>query len=181
MSEPQLVWLRRDLRVSDHPALSLAASQGPVQVLFVLDPDFFDGAGPVRQGWLAANLIALRTKLNGRLCLRWGKAVEVVPMVAAEIGAREVHLSAETEPAGQARDRAVAQALATAGIGWTETGSPYAVTPARVRTREDGGFKVFSAFQRAWNEQGWRGPASPPGDRRAMLDRPRGRRPCCQR
>jgi deoxyribodipyrimidine photo-lyase len=33
-----LLWLRRDLRVHDHPALVSARSEGTVFALFVLDP-----------------------------------------------------------------------------------------------------------------------------------------------
>ena len=162
MADPRLVWLRRDLRLSDHPALAAAAASGPVVLLFVLDPAFFDGAGAIRQGWLAANLLALRDDLGGRLCLRRGAPELVVPALAAEVGATEVHVSAETEPAGRARDDRVQAALVPAGVAWVATGSPYAVTPGRVRNRDGGGFAVFTAFHRAWREHGWRGPALRP-------------------
>jgi hypothetical protein len=33
-----VLWLRRDLRLGDHPALHAAAADGPVLALFVLDP-----------------------------------------------------------------------------------------------------------------------------------------------
>ncbi|MDE3029702.1 MAG: deoxyribodipyrimidine photo-lyase, partial [Paracoccaceae bacterium] len=33
-----LVWIRRDLRVQDHPALALAATMGAVLPLFVAEP-----------------------------------------------------------------------------------------------------------------------------------------------
>ena len=136
--------------------------------LFVVDPAFFDSAGPVRPAWLAANLIALDASLGGRLCVRFGDPREVVPRTAAEIGAMQVHVSTETEPAGAARDCAVRDALAEGGVEWVETGSPYAVTPGRVHNREGGGYRVFTAFHRAWREHGWRAPASCPDDLRLL-------------
>ena len=33
-----VVWLRRDLRLADNPALAAAAARGPVVPVFVLDP-----------------------------------------------------------------------------------------------------------------------------------------------
>lgn len=161
-----LLWLRRDLRRGDHPALGAAAARGPVLACFVVDPQFFDPAGPVRRGWLAANLGALDETYDGRLCLRWGDPVEVIPALAAEVGAQEVHVSTETEPGGAARDSRVRAELALRGIGWVETGSPYAVTPGRVVNRSGDGYRVFGAFQRAWREHGWRGPAVEPPDLR---------------
>lgn len=157
-----LLWLRRDLRRADHPALAAAAAHGDVVPVFVLDPDFFDGAGPVRRGWLAANLRALADAYDGRLCLRHGRAVDVIPALAREVGSTQVHVSTETEPAGAARDAAVRTALATGGVDWVETGSPYAVTPGRVVTAAGEGYRVFTPFLRAWRDHGWRGPAVEP-------------------
>jgi deoxyribodipyrimidine photo-lyase len=36
---PVLVWFRRDLRLSDNPALRAATEAGPVIPVFVLDPE----------------------------------------------------------------------------------------------------------------------------------------------
>lgn len=157
-----IVWLRRDLRRGDHPALAAAAQDGPVLPLFVLDPEFFDDAGPVRQAWLARTLRALDEVYDGRLCLRRGDPAEVVPQLAQELGATSVHISTETEPGGAARDARVDAALADRTIELVATGSPYAVTPGRIRNKEGNPYKVFTPFSRAWREHGWRAPASEP-------------------
>jgi deoxyribodipyrimidine photo-lyase len=162
MAPPVLLWLRRDLRRADHPALGAAAASGPVLPVFVLDPMLLDGAGPVRRGWLAATLRALQAAYDGRLCLRTGDPREVIPALAAEVGATAVHVSTETEPGGAARDAAVRAALAETGTEWVETGSPYAVTPGRVVTGAGEGYRVFTPFLKAWREHGWRGPAVGP-------------------
>lgn len=157
-----LLWLRRDLRRHDHPALAAAAADGPVVPVFVLDPAFWDDAGPVRRGWLAATLLATADDYDGALCVRQGDARTVIPALAAQWGATSVHVTRETEPAGSARDEAVAAALAASGVAWVETGSPYAVTPGRVVTRQGRGFAVFTPFLRAWRAHGRRGPAVEP-------------------
>ncbi|MFN8136789.1 MAG: deoxyribodipyrimidine photo-lyase [Propionicimonas sp.] len=156
MSAPAVLWLRRDLRRADHPALGAAATHGDVLPVFVLDPAFFDTAGPVRQGWLAATLRALDASYEGRLCLRAGDPATVIPELVREVGAASVHVSTETEPGGAARDAAVRATLAAAGVDWVETGSPYAVTPGRVVNQSGEGYKVFTPFLRAWREHGWR-------------------------
>lgn len=160
-----ILWLRRDLRRGDHPALGAAhaaAEGGPVHVVFVLDPAFFDGAGDVRRAWLAETLLACRDAYEGRLVLRAGDPRVVIPEFAREVGGTSVHVSAETEPQGHTRDRAVRGALAEAGVAWLETGSPYAVTPGRVRNRQGAGFRVFTPFAAAWRAHGWRPPAPEP-------------------
>ncbi|WP_432560426.1 cryptochrome/photolyase family protein [Granulicoccus sp. GXG6511] len=164
MTSNSILWLRRDLRRADHPALVAAADNGPVAVLFVLDPSIFDPAGPVRQAWIARTLEATAAAYEGKLCVRLGDPAEVVPAVAAEIGARSVHVSTETEPDGSVRDRRVRDRLGELGVAWEETGSPYAVTPGRVRNGEGGAHRVFSPFAKAWRNHGWRPPAEKPAD-----------------
>jgi deoxyribodipyrimidine photo-lyase len=89
-----ILWLRRDLRRADLPALDAAAQAAgdrSVLVLYVLDPALWDGAGAARRAWLAANLRATRDTYDGRPCLRMG---------------------------------AVGAALADAGVDWVERGTP---------------------------------------------------------
>jgi deoxyribodipyrimidine photo-lyase len=169
VTNASLLWLRRDLRRLDHPALAAAADGGrAVLPVFVIDPAFWDDAGPVRRGWLAATLLATRDAYDGRLCLLRGDPRVLLPGLAAEVGADAVHVSTETEPGGRARDLAVAAALRERGVEWVETGSPYAVTPGRVRTGEGNTFKVFTPFAKAWRAHGWRGPAVEPADLRLL-------------
>ena len=140
-------------------------------MLFVIDPALFDGAGAARQAWLAATLIALRASYEGRLVVRCGDPVVEVPRLAREVNACGVHVSTETEPGGADRDQRVRAALAEASIDWIETGSPYAVTPGRVRKQDGSAFQVFTPFSRAWRDHGWRGPAAEPPSLR-LIDAP---------
>lgn len=63
-SADSLLWLRRDLRRGDQPALGAAAANGTVLACFVVDPKLFDPAGPgrarVRRHWLGGDRLALR-------------------------------------------------------------------------------------------------------------------------
>lgn len=160
-----ILWLRRDLRRGDLPALGAAhaaADGGAVVPLFVLDPALWERAGGARRAWLAATLEATLAAFDGHLTLRAGDPRAVLPAVARELGAASVHVSRETTPAGRRRDAAVARALATAGVGWVETGTPYAVGPGVVRTAQGTPFQVFTPFSRAWREHGWPAPAAEP-------------------
>lgn len=160
-----MVWFRRDLRLGDHPALTAAAEAagagGTVLGLFVLDPSL-RAVGQVRMQRLLASLAALREETGGALVIRTGDPQEVVAQVAAEVGARQVHISAETTPFGRRRDDRVGRALAEAGVELVATGSPYAVTPGRVLTGSGTGYQVFTPFSKAWRAHGWREPLPVP-------------------
>jgi len=165
-----LVWLRRDLRRSDLPTLAEAAPSGPVTVVFVIDPVLWDTSkGTARRRWLAANLLTLRDTYEGRLTLRQGDPRREIPRLAREAGATHVHISAETEPEGAARDRAVDEALGDVPL--VRTGSPYAVMPGRVRKPDGTPYLVFTPFSKAWRAHGWRGPAVDPDDLELDKDR----------
>lgn len=167
---PALLWLRRDLRRTDLPALgsAVAAADGPVVVAYVLDPTLWHSAGPVRRAWLAASVQAANAAFDGRLCLRRGRPETVVPELVAELGAASVHVSRETTPHGRRRDERVAARLAGQSVQWVETGTPYAVGPGTVRARSGEPYQVFTPFSRAWRDHGWPTPAAePPGLRLA--------------
>jgi deoxyribodipyrimidine photo-lyase len=160
---PSVLWLRRDLRRGDLPALGAAAGAGsPVCVVFVLDPALWANAGSARRAWLAATLRATDRAYDGRLCLRAGDPRTVVPELVRELGAASVHVSRETTPVGRRRDRQVHLALEDAGVDWVESGSPYAVGPGSVLNGSGDPYKVFTPFSRAWRDHGWPRPATEP-------------------
>jgi deoxyribodipyrimidine photo-lyase len=158
---PSILWLRRDLRFEDHPALVKAANQGPVLALFVLDPALMRPAGPPRLAFLLRTLGSLDRRLRslgGSLTVMSGHPEKVVPEIATRVEAAEVHISADFGPYGSARDRRVAKALGAVPL--VATGSPYAVSPPRLLTAAGRPYKVFTPFFRAWREQGWPDPAA---------------------
>jgi deoxyribodipyrimidine photo-lyase len=157
-----VLWLRRDLRRHDHPALAAAASGGRVLPLVVLDPVLWAGAGSTRRSRYAASLAALQAAYDGALVIRTGDPCEVVPQVATDVAAVAVHVTAETTPYGRRRDAAVRQALAADGRAWVATGTPYAVGPGQVMTGGGTPYRVFTPFRRAWLAHGWPRPARLP-------------------
>ena len=162
---PAVMWFRRDLRLTDHPALSAAAATGPVLPLFVLDPVLLGSAGAPRKAYLSRSLAALDDSLDGRLVIRTGDPATVVPEVAREVGATTVHVSAECTPYGRERDARVS----AAGVRLEATGSPYAVTPGRLLT----GPARRTRCSRRTCERGW----STAGHNRRTTQLPSGCRP----
>ena len=159
-----ILWLRRDLRRSDHPALLAArdASCGDLVVAYVIDPALWSNAGPVRRAWLGATLQATSAEYDDALTLLWGDPRHVIPALASRIEASSVHVTRETTPFGRRRDAVVASSLAAQDIEWVETGTPYAVGPGLVRNGSGTAYKVFTPFAKAWRGHGWPDPAPRP-------------------
>lgn len=150
MSSPVILWFRRDLRLADHPALTAAAKRGAVLPVFIVDPVFAAPAGPTRVAYLAKTLASLSDSLGGGLVIRTGDPLTVLSDLAREVGAREVFLTADFGPQGQARDARVTHGLAAEGVTVTAVGTPYAVTPGTVVTKAGTPSKVFTPFRRYW-------------------------------
>src|SRR4051794_41450224 len=126
---PTVLWFRRDLRLADQLALAPAASAGPVVGLFVLAPVLLRPAGAARTAFLYRCMRALDESMGGRLVVRTGDPVDVVPAVAAQVASSRVHASWDGGPYGNLRDNNVAAALAGAGRALSLVGTPYAVHP----------------------------------------------------
>ncbi|KAA9148703.1 deoxyribodipyrimidine photo-lyase [Amycolatopsis acidicola] len=158
--ETAVLWFRRDLRLGDHAALLSAGERAErVLALFVLDDKLIKPSGAPRLAFLYGCLRELSAQLGGRLLVVHGDPAEEVCRAAKSVGAKSVHVTADTAPYGVARDREVAKALERDGVEWVETGSPYAVTPGRVTKPDGDPYKVFTAFYRSWRERGWHSPA----------------------
>ena len=159
---PTIMWFRRDLRLADLPALHAAvADGGPVVPLFVVDP-VFAGAGGPRRAFMADALQALDDSMQGALVYRHGDPADVVPALAAEIGARAVFVTRDYAPYGRSRDAQVAVNLRSIDCTLQGVGSNYAVAPGTVTKADGTPYAVFTPFAKAWRAVGWPAPLPVP-------------------
>jgi len=150
MPAPVLLWFRRDLRLSDHPALTAAVETGrPVIPVYLLDGEDPDETsrrlGRAARWWLHGSLEALARDLEARgsrLILRRGPAAPALAALAAETGADVVFW---TRHAG-ADEKPLADALAGQGISARRLRGTLLFEPEEVRTKQGGPFRVFTPF-----------------------------------
>ena len=155
---PVLLWLRRELRLSDNPALLAALATGrPVVPIFVLD-EASPGAwapGGASRWWLHHSLAALGAELAARgapLVLRRGRLDFEIARLVAETGAIEVHAGIPTEPWARTAYRAVIDAIAPAKLRCTMTALLH--HPDQIRTQAGTPYGVFTPFGRAVRTRG---------------------------
>lgn len=147
--KPILVWFRRDLRVSDHPALTAACeSDAPVIAVFIKD-DLVDGLGAAPK-WrleqaLAAFAVTLRSK-GATLLLRSGPSLEVLQTLISETDAQGVYWSRLYDPKCVARDTLIKSTLRTAGFEARSFGGHLMFEPWTVETKTGGMYKVYTPF-----------------------------------
>lgn len=155
-----LWWIRRDARLSDNPALLEAQADGATAAVFAWSPVLRHWSGR-RRAHLARVLWSLREDAHGAVGVRYGTPADVVLATAQEADATVVWAQQEYSPSAIREQDAVQQALEADGRHLRLVGSPYAVAPGRVHKADGTEYQVFTPFQRAWREHGWRQPAGP--------------------
>lgn len=149
---PSIVWLRRDLRLADHPALCAAlADGGPVIVVFIHD-ESVDRLGAAPKWRLGLSLASLERSLverGSRLILRRGDALGELCALVTETGAGAVHWSRLYEPDAIARDKVVKAALREEGIKAQSHAGHLMFEPWTVETKTGGCYRVYSPMWRA--------------------------------
>jgi deoxyribodipyrimidine photo-lyase len=152
MTEPVLLWLRRDLRLSDHPAMTAAAESGrPVIPVFILDEVMEShGACPKwRLGLGAEHFAEALAGIGSRLVFRRGRAREVLEALVRETGAAAVYWSRAYDPDSIARDTDVKAALKDAGVEAKSFAGHVLFEPWTVATGQGGPYKVYTPFWKA--------------------------------
>jgi len=152
-----IVWLRRDLRIHDHPPLvaALAAHERMIPA-FVLDPVLLNGrfASVSRIAFLLDCLRELDGELRERgsaLVIRHGAAERELPALAKAAKAQAVYWASDATPYALARDRRVREALTRVGVHAVPGAGNFVADISRPRTSAGKPFAVFTPFHRAWS------------------------------
>jgi deoxyribodipyrimidine photo-lyase len=154
--ECSLVWLRRDLRLSDNHALYAAAEQSRNVVLTcVLDPILLGSermGAPIVQCFFSA-LSALRETLRGRgsdLALLEGDFSRELVTFARHVNATAVFYNVDYEPDAIVRDRAVTDALGKAGIAVRAMVDHVYFGSGEVLQADGTPYRIFTPYKRRW-------------------------------
>lgn len=149
-TSPVLIWLRRDLRLSDHPAITAAvASRRPVIPVFIMDPltESLGAAPKYRLGLSLEHFSETLAEIGSRLILRRGAdALGELRKLMSETGAQAVYWTRQYEPDAVTRDSAIKAALREDGFEARSFGGHLMFEPWTVETKTGGYYKVYTPF-----------------------------------
>lgn len=149
---PILVWLRRDFRLHDNPALKAAQETGrPVIPVFILDEVMANfGAAPK---WRLGKAIECFNKslndIGSHLIIRQGKALDVLLELVKETGAKSVYWSRAYDPMAISRDKIVKAGLKLIDIEAKSFKGFLVFEPWLAKTKAGTFFKVYSPMWRS--------------------------------
>ena len=161
-----ILWLRRDLRVHDHPALEAARGGADRLVpVFCFDDRLLRGrhaSGPRTQFLLEclADLDRSLRARGSRLVIRHGRPETEIPKLAREISATAVHFTKDVSGFARNRDRRVTQALDS--TVHEHPGLFVLDDLDAIRTTAGDPYTVFTPFHRAWTQAPRRRPTGAP-------------------
>lgn len=144
-------WIRRDLRLTDNPALhSALAAAEEVIPLFILDPKLLDSSyvGSRRIAFMFDGLRAIDEDLRdrgSRLIVRRGVPAEVLQKFALETGACAIYAQQDYSPYAKARD-----ARAEGDVRITYTGGLAIREPGSVLKADGDPYTVFTPYKKMW-------------------------------
>ncbi len=163
---PIILWFRRDLRLSDHPALDTAVNSGsPIVPVFIND-DLVQGLGTAPKWRLGLGLETFGQSLKAqgsRLILRRGAALDVLRNLIKETGARTVFWTRSYDPEAIARDTMIKSELTSQGLIAKSFPGHLLFEPWQVATKAGQPFRVFTPMWRAVSQMGVPMPIDTPG------------------
>ncbi|MEL7536810.1 MAG: deoxyribodipyrimidine photo-lyase [Pseudomonadota bacterium] len=146
-----LVWLRRDLRLDDNPALRHAldhhAAVVPVYVGDDQDDDWAPGGAS--RAWLNKSLTALNAALEehgSRLIVRRGPAEQALDALLDETGASAIYWNRLYDPYSRDRDERLKKRCRERGLIVESFNGHLLIEPWQVATGSGNPYKVFTPF-----------------------------------
>jgi len=149
-----ILWFRRDLRLTDNPALLQAmADNDQVLPLYIHAPaDEIPWApGAASRWWLHWSLQDLDRSLRergSRLIIDVGEALAVIQRMVAQTGATRVYWNRLYDPATRARDTRIKLALRAQGLVAESHNALLLREPWTILNATGEPYKVYSAFWR---------------------------------
>jgi len=144
-------WIRRDLRLSDSPALAEGLKHSDQIVpLFILDPTLLKTPASRRQVFLLNGLRQIDRDLcsrNSRLIVIQGKPLEVLTRVRAMYEADLIVAQEDYSPYASRRDREISTHLPLRLVSGLTV-----LPPAMVVKRDGMPYTIFTHFSKRWKE-----------------------------
>ena len=155
-----LVWIRRDLRLYDHHALSLATQQFKyVQILFNFDTDILSKLDSPQEDarvlFIRDSLLDLASLLKQKnpqasLLISYGPAIDEIPFWCKKLNIQHVFSNEDYEPYAKVRDEAVRTRLQKMGIQFTQLKDQVIFRSQEVLSKDGNPFKVFTPYKNTW-------------------------------
>lgn len=150
-----LFWFRRDLRLSDNPALEAALNTGlKIIFVYIFSPQEEEPwpMGAASRVWLHHALKDLSASLESRgaeLVLKQGPSLETLEDISAKCEIKHIFWNRRYEPEIIKRDSKIKEHFKARGIAVSTFNASLIFEPWEIQTAEAKPYKVYSPFARS--------------------------------
>lgn len=154
-----LCWIRRDLRLHDHHALSASLESGKTTLVFVFDSHILSklsNKSDRRVTFIHESLKEIETELRKKkssLVVLYGKPEEEIPKLAEELNVSAVYCNRDYETYAKDRDALVHKALAKKKIEFKQFKDSVFFESNEILTGSGTHYKVFTPYKNNWLHQ----------------------------
>lgn len=152
-----LCWIRRDLRFSDHAALSAACTRAEkMAIVFIFDTQILSKLSDKndrRITFLKRSLEEMDKKLREQgslLLVRYGDPIREIPLLAKKLGVDIVFANHDYEAYSIQRDKSVQKELQKISCSFETFKDQVIFERRELLTGSETPFKVFTAYKNAW-------------------------------
>jgi deoxyribodipyrimidine photo-lyase len=149
MTSNAIVWFRQDLRLEDNPAFAEGCcNHDRIIPIYILDK-IHTPIGGAQRWWLHHSLTSLDhglKKLGLNLCLRQGKALDVLKQLVEDYQIESIYWNRCYDPVSIERDTAIKKFFQTCGLSIVSTNGSLLHEPWQIKNRSGDFFKVFTPY-----------------------------------
>lgn len=154
----KICWLRRDLRLHDHAALSASLESGETILVFIFDAKILDvlkNKNDRRVTFIYQSLVEMEREVQKKgssIIIHYGDPVDLIPKIAKEYGASHVFTNRDYEPYAKERDAKVEKALSELNVHFELFKDSVMFEKEELKTGTGGLYKVFTPYKNKWLE-----------------------------
>jgi deoxyribodipyrimidine photo-lyase len=159
MANRNLCWIRRDLRLHDHHALSMSLKEGEETfIVFVFDQQILNklhDKQDMRITFIMDSLKDLESQMNehgSSLIIKYGDPTEEIPKLAKELKVKALYYNRDYEPYAKKRDQQISKSLEKNGIHVHDFKDHVFYEKNEVLTGSREVYKVFTPYKNKWLE-----------------------------
>jgi len=155
-----IIWFRRDLRLSDNPALLAAVERADFVIPLYIHQSRLDqpwSIGSASRWWLHQSLRALDSSIRSvgsGLVIRQGEPLEILREIAATHGVQSVYWNRLYDPDEVARDTHIKKAFKDGGLAVETFNSALLYEPWEISRSGGEPYRVFTPFWKAMQALG---------------------------
>ncbi|MBF96001.1 MAG: Deoxyribodipyrimidine photo-lyase [Alphaproteobacteria bacterium MarineAlpha9_Bin4] len=148
MKKNCLVWFRKDLRLSDNPAINAAKNYENIYPLFIMDEDIFENKslGGASLWWLENSLELLNRNIQNNLKILRGDSLKIIPKLCEDLEINAVFWNRCYEADRIKKDSKLKKKLLDNSIEVKSFNSSLLWEPWDIKNKSGNPYKVFTPF-----------------------------------